>query len=76
MCVCSSCNMLWLCFIIYWRCSSFLSISFLPQVKEVLPESAEYSQLLEFEKRLDAALMRKRMDVQDFVMRKPTKTKR
>ncbi|KAL2630149.1 hypothetical protein R1flu_014835 [Riccia fluitans] len=37
------------------------------RVAALLPESALYSQLLEFEARVDAALARKKMDIQDAV---------
>jgi hypothetical protein len=41
------------------------------QVKEILPESSMYSQLLDFERRLDATLMRKRMDMHELMRRPP-----
>ncbi|CAM6096489.1 unnamed protein product [Calypogeia fissa] len=37
------------------------------RVAALLPESALYTQLLEFEKRVDAALQRKKLDIQDAV---------
>jgi SWI/SNF-related matrix-associated actin-dependent regulator of chromatin subfamily D len=45
------------------------------KLEKMIPESALFSRLVEFEKRLDALIMRKRYDIQD-ALRKPIKTKR
>lgn len=38
-------------------------------IREIIPESLQYFQLLEFEKHLDACTMRKRVDIQDALKR-------
>jgi SWI/SNF-related matrix-associated actin-dependent regulator of chromatin subfamily D len=37
------------------------------QLEQIIPESAMYTQLQATERRLDALIMRKRMDIQDSV---------
>ncbi|RUS30536.1 hypothetical protein BC938DRAFT_479279 [Jimgerdemannia flammicorona] len=44
-------------------------------IETFVPESRLYNELVEFEKRLDATIMRKRLDIQE-AMGKPVKTKR
>ncbi len=41
----------------------------------MVPESAQYDQLLELEKRIDEALLRKRVDVYD-AFERPVKTRK
>lgn len=45
------------------------------QLRELVPESQAYMDLLSFEHKLDATIMRKRLDIQE-VLKKPMKTKR
>ncbi|KAE9448974.1 hypothetical protein C3L33_19128, partial [Rhododendron williamsianum] len=42
------------------------------RVAAILPESALYTQLLEFESRVDAALMRKKIDIQEAIKNPPS----
>jgi hypothetical protein len=42
------------------------------QLERTVPESALFTRLVDFEKRLDAVIMRKRYDIQD-ALRKPAK---
>ncbi|KAL1211249.1 putative SWIPSNF complex component SNF12 [Cardamine amara subsp. amara] len=42
------------------------------RVAAILPDSALYTQLLEFESRVDAALFRKKLDIQDSLQHPPT----
>ncbi|KAF9988848.1 SWI SNF, matrix associated, actin dependent regulator of chromatin, sub d, member 1 [Mortierella antarctica] len=44
-------------------------------IEAIVPESKVYTELLEFEKKLDATIMRKRLDLQE-TLSKPVKTKR
>ncbi|KAG0281486.1 SWI/SNF complex component snf12 [Linnemannia exigua] len=44
-------------------------------IEVIVPESKLYTELLEFEKKLDATIMRKRLDLQE-TLNKPVKTKR
>ncbi|KAF9548603.1 SWI SNF, matrix associated, actin dependent regulator of chromatin, sub d, member 1 [Mortierella hygrophila] len=44
-------------------------------IEAIVPESKLYTELLEFEKKLDATIMRKRLDLQE-TLNKPVKTKR
>ncbi|KAI9494431.1 hypothetical protein BDB00DRAFT_819141 [Zychaea mexicana] len=46
-----------------------------PKIEAFVPESKLYTELNEFEKKLDATIMRKRLDVQE-ALGKPTKVKR
>ncbi|KAI8143117.1 hypothetical protein BJV82DRAFT_611421 [Fennellomyces sp. T-0311] len=46
-----------------------------PKIEAFVPESKLYTELSEFEKKLDATIMRKRLDVQE-ALGKPTKVKR
>ncbi|KAF9153621.1 SWI SNF, matrix associated, actin dependent regulator of chromatin, sub d, member 1 [Linnemannia schmuckeri] len=46
-----------------------------PLIEAIVPESKLYTELLEFEKKLDATIMRKRLDLQE-TLNKPVKTKR
>ncbi|KAF9951879.1 SWI SNF- matrix-associated actin-dependent regulator of chromatin sub D, partial [Mortierella alpina] len=45
------------------------------EIEAIVPESKVYTELLEFEKKLDATIMRKRLDLQE-TLSKPVKTKR
>ncbi|KAF9106945.1 SWI SNF, matrix associated, actin dependent regulator of chromatin, sub d, member 1 [Mortierella sp. GBA35] len=45
------------------------------KIEAIVPESKLYTELLEFEKKLDATIMRKRLDLQE-TLNKPVKTKR
>ena len=45
------------------------------KLRELVPESQAYMDLLSFERKLDATIMRKRLDIQE-VLKKPMKTKR
>lgn len=45
------------------------------QLRELVPESQAYMDLLSFERKLDTTIMRKRLDIQE-VLKKPMKTKR
>ncbi|KAG0056863.1 SWI SNF, matrix associated, actin dependent regulator of chromatin, sub d, member 1 [Gryganskiella cystojenkinii] len=45
------------------------------KIEAVVPESKLYTELLDFEKKLDATIMRKRLDLQE-TLNKPVKTKR
>ncbi|KAK3848028.1 MAG: SWI/SNF-related matrix-associated actin-dependent regulator of chromatin subfamily D member 1-like protein [Linnemannia gamsii] len=45
------------------------------KIEVIVPESKLYTELLEFEKKLDATIMRKRLDLQE-TLNKPVKTKR
>ena len=45
------------------------------QLRELVPESQAYMDLLSFERKLDATIIRKRLDIQE-VLKKPMKTKR
>ncbi len=42
------------------------------QIEAIVPESKVYTELLEFEKKLDATIMRKRLDLQE-TLSKPVK---
>ncbi|ORZ02526.1 SWI/SNF and RSC complex subunit Ssr3 [Syncephalastrum racemosum] len=46
-----------------------------PKIEAFVPESKLYTELTEFEKKLDATIMRKRLDIQE-ALGKPTKTRR
>ncbi|CAO0798761.1 unnamed protein product [Mucor circinelloides] len=46
-----------------------------PRIEAYVPESKLYTELSEFEKNLDAAIMRKRLDIQE-ALGKPTKVRR
>ncbi|KAI8890395.1 SWI/SNF and RSC complex subunit Ssr3 [Backusella circina FSU 941] len=46
-----------------------------PKIEAFVPESKLYSDLIEFEKKLDATIMRKRLDIQE-ALGKPTKVRR
>ncbi|ORX56122.1 SWI/SNF and RSC complex subunit Ssr3 [Piromyces finnis] len=46
-----------------------------PKIESLIPESKLYTQLHEFEKKMDATIMRKRLDIQE-AMSKPIKTKK
>ncbi|KAF7721459.1 SWI/SNF complex component snf12 [Apophysomyces ossiformis] len=46
-----------------------------PKIEVFVPESKLYTELSEFEKKLDATIMRKRLDIQE-ALGKPTKVKR
>ncbi|KAG8430163.1 hypothetical protein GDO86_018341 [Hymenochirus boettgeri] len=48
-----------------------------PQIRELVPESQAYMDLLAFERKLDQTIMRKRVDIQEALKRpmKPTKRK-
>jgi len=46
-----------------------------PKIETLIPESKLYTQLHEFEKKMDATIMRKRLDIQE-AMSKPIKTKK
>ncbi|GJJ72767.1 SWI/SNF-related matrix-associated actin-dependent regulator of chromatin subfamily D [Entomortierella parvispora] len=45
------------------------------KIEAIVPESKLYTELLDFEKKLDATIMRKRLDLQE-TLNKPVKTKR
>ena len=45
------------------------------KLRELVPESQAYMDLLSFERKLDATIIRKRLDIQE-VLKKPMKTKR
>lgn len=45
------------------------------QVRDLVPESQAYMDLLAFERKLDATIMRKRLEIQEMI-RRPTKQKR
>lgn len=47
-----------------------LGYSFLPsQIRELVPESQAYMDLLAFERKLDHTIMRKRVDIQEALKR-------
>ena len=47
-----------------------LGYSFLPsQIRELVPESQAYMDLLAFERKLDQTIMRKRVDIQEALKR-------
>lgn len=53
-----------------------LKDKFIPQkVRELVPESQSYMDLLEFERKLDNTIMRKRLDIQE-ALKRPIKTKK
>lgn len=41
----------------------------LPQIRELVPESQAYMDLLAFERKLDQTIMRKRLDIQEALKR-------
>lgn len=45
---------------------------YIQQIEAIVPESKLYTELLEFEKKLDATIMRKRLDLQE-TLNKPVK---
>merc|ERR1712110_139108 len=47
----------------------------LDQVRELVPESQAYMDLLAFERKLDSTIMRKRLDIQE-ALKRPMKQKR
>ena len=47
----------------------FVNIYSLPQVRDLVPESQAYMDLLAFERKLDATIMRKRLDIQEALKR-------
>ncbi|KAJ6374493.1 hypothetical protein OIU78_030076 [Salix suchowensis] len=53
------------------RKGSFMRRRYLIRCVPVLPESAIYTQLLEFEARMDAAMARKKMDIQESLKNPP-----
>merc|ERR1719383_1014209 len=53
-----------------------LADKILPQkVRELVPESQAYMDLLQFERKLDSTIMRKRLDIQE-ALKRPMKQKR
>uniref|UniRef100_A0A8D3BMX8 SWI/SNF related BAF chromatin remodeling complex subunit D3 n=1 Tax=Scophthalmus maximus TaxID=52904 RepID=A0A8D3BMX8_SCOMX len=55
----------------------FISVCLLPpeQIRELVPESQAYMDLLAFERKLDQTIMRKRVDIQE-ALKRPMKQKR
>lgn len=43
--------------------------AFVPQIRELVPESQAYMDLLAFERKLDQTIMRKRVDIQEALKR-------
>lgn len=50
-------------------------MSYLTQVRDLVPESQAYMDLLAFERKLDATITRKRLEIQE-MLRRPLKEKR
>ena len=48
------------------RSQSYLSV---PKIRELVPESQAYMDLLAFERKLDQTIMRKRLDIQEALKR-------
>lgn len=48
------------------RAQSYLSV---PKIRELVPESQAYMDLLAFERKLDQTIMRKRLDIQEALKR-------
>lgn len=46
-----------------------VSITAWPQIRELVPESQAYMDLLAFERKLDQTIMRKRLDIQEALKR-------
>lgn len=46
-----------------------LTAAFVPQIRELVPESQAYMDLLAFERKLDQTIMRKRVDIQEALKR-------
>lgn len=47
----------------------------MPQIRELVPESQAYMDLLAFERKLDQTIMRKRVDIQE-ALKRPMKVER
>ena len=52
-----------------------VSVSPVSQIRDLVPESQAYMDLLAFERKLDATIMRKRLEIQEAI-RRPMKQKR
>lgn len=50
-------------------CKKILSFFSIVKVRDLVPESQAYMDLLAFERKLDATIMRKRMDIQEALKR-------
>ena len=57
------------------RINHINQINCLTQVRELVPESQAYMDLLAFERKLDSTIMRKRLDIQE-ALKRPMKQKR
>lgn len=59
------------------RRTTFISHLFLPseQIRELVPESQAYMDLLAFERKLDQTIMRKRVDIQE-ALKRPMKVRK
>lgn len=53
----------------------YMYTSYLTQVRDLVPESQAYMDLLAFERKLDATITRKRLEIQE-MLRRPLKEKR
>lgn len=53
------------------RSQLYLSV---PKIRELVPESQAYMDLLAFERKLDQTIMRKRLDIQE-ALKRPIKVK-
>lgn len=49
--------------------SIYLWYLFVPKIRELVPESQAYMDLLAFERKLDQTIMRKRLDIQEALKR-------
>ena len=70
-CLLSFNSEIWENTVLYYLCISTFNF----QVRDLVPESQAYMDLLAFERKLDATIMRKRLEIQE-LLRRPLKEKR